>query len=289
MNVEQRDSDLVAAAVAGDQEALVVLLERHRDAVYRFGMRMCASPADAEDVVQDTLLTAARKLETFRGEAAFSSWLYAIARSACAKHRRADARVDQWDGSEPADSAPHPEEALARQRLHAILERAVTSLEPAYREVLLLRDAEGLTAPETAAALELSVAAVKSRLHRARQMLRDRIEGLVRTQPGAMPPPRCPDVVGWMAERMQQELGPQACAELEIRLAKCGDPAGEFDSLRRLLGACRQSAGPEVPEKLKESIRLALCKAAEREKSLNPSSDLAALTGEGQSKGPSGG
>jgi RNA polymerase sigma-70 factor (ECF subfamily) len=262
MTSDQRDPELVAAARAGDHDALVALLERHRDAVYRFGMRMCASPADAEDVVQDTLLIAARKLDSFRGEAAFASWLYAIARSACAKRRRVDARTDQWDGAELVDSAPHPEESLSRRRLHAILERAVSSLEPAYREVLVLRDVEGLTAPETAAALELGVAAVKSRLHRARGMLRERIEGLVRTEPGVPPPPRCPDVVGWVSERIEKELTPRACAELETRLAKCGDPAGEFDSLRRLLGACRQSADPEVPEKLKESIRLALRQAA---------------------------
>ena len=262
MTTDRTEPELIEAARGGDQGALMVLLERHRDAVYRFGMRMCSRPADAEDVVQETLLTAAHKLASFRGEAAFTSWLYAIARSACFRRRRADARTDAWDGAEPVDSSPHPEEALSRQRLHSILERAVSSLEPSYREVLLLRDAEGLTAPETAAALDLSVAAVKSRLHRARQMLRDRIEGLVRPQPGVPPPPRCPDVVGWVSARVEEDLTPKACAELETRLAKCGDPAGEFDSLRRLLHACRETAGPEVPEKLKESIKLALQGAA---------------------------
>jgi len=258
MGKTTHERDLVLAAQGGDQAALLSLLESHRDSVYRFGVRMCQSPDDAEDVVQETLLTAAQKLEGFRGESAFSSWLYAIARGACSTRHRAAARTTELDATHLADSGPHPEEALSRQRLHAILERAVASLQPEYREVLLLRDGEGLTAPETADALNLSVAAVKSRLHRARQMLRERIEGLVRPVPGTTPPPRCPDVVVWMSEQFEQELTPKSCAELERRLAMCGDPAGDYDPLRRLLGACRESAGPQVSEKLKKSIRLAI-------------------------------
>ena len=253
-----RDSPLVNAARDGDRGAIIQLLERYRDSVFRFGMRMCQSDADAEDVVQETLLTAAQKIDTFRGEASFSSWLYAIARSGCSRRRRTTRREAEVDPDAMVDASGHPEHAVNQRRLGAILERALASLDSGYREVLLLRDVEGLTTPETAAALSLTEAAVKSRLHRARDMLRQRVEGLVRPGLTAGPAPRCPDVVSVLSERLDHDLSPARCAELQTRLAKCADPAGQFDALRELLGVCRQCQRQQVPESLKKSIRFAI-------------------------------
>jgi RNA polymerase sigma-70 factor (ECF subfamily) len=251
----ERERQLILAAQGGDREAAVSLLERYRDSVYRFGMRMCQNVADAEDVLQETLLTAAQKLKSYRGEASFSSWLYAIARSGCSRRHRATRRQTELDDLDAVvDSAPRPDEVLIKVRVRAILERALATLDTAYREVLLLRDVEGLTAPEVADALGLSVPAVKSRLHRARLMLRDRVERLILSQPGVPPPPRCPDVVAWLGQRLEQELTAGECAQLETHLAKCADPVGRFDPLRRLLGACAAGHGAQVSEKLKESI-----------------------------------
>jgi RNA polymerase sigma-70 factor, ECF subfamily len=255
MAPERSEAELLEAARGGDREAALGLLERYRDSVYRFGMRMCSDVTDAEDVLQETLLTAAEALPGFRGEAALSSWLYAITRSACAKRRRSAGKTEPLDPGTVVDPAPAPDEALSRQQLQAILDRALESLEPDHREVVLLRDVEGLSAPEVAQALEISVPAVKSRLHRARQVLRDRIEVLLR------PGPRCPDVVAWLSRRMEQELTPDRCAELEAQLVRCGDPGGELDPLRRLLGACRLCENRQVPDHLKESIRSSLRQA----------------------------
>jgi RNA polymerase sigma-70 factor (ECF subfamily) len=254
----ERDQQLIHAARNGDREATVALLERYRDSVYRFGMRMCQNAADAEDVLQETLLTAAQKLQGYRGEASFSSWLYAIARSGCFRRYRATRQQAELDVNAIVDPAPRPDEMVFKLRLRAILERALASLASSYREVLLLRDVEGLTAPEVAAALDLSVPAVKSRLHRARAMLRDRIERLVRLQSGTLPPPDCPDAVAWLAATLQQELTPQQCAKLETHLAKCLDPAGQYDPLRRLLAVCAASGDAAPPEQLKKSIRVAI-------------------------------
>ncbi len=266
MSFTARDAPLIDAARDGDRGAIVKLLERYRDSVFRFGMRMCQSDADAEDVVQETLLTAAQKIDTFRGEASFSSWLYAIARSGCSRRRRTTRREAPVDPDVVVDFSAQPEEAVSQRHLGAILERALFSLEPAYREVLLLRDVEGLTTPETAAAMSLTEAAVKSRLHRARDMLRQRVEGLVRPGPSARPAPRCPDVVAVLSERVDQDLSPARCADLQNRLASCADPAGQFDALRELLGSCRQCQTRQVPEKLKKSIRLAIVAALEQKR-----------------------
>jgi len=266
MSSSLRDAPLIDAARDGDRGAIVKLLERYRDSVFRFGIRMCQSDADAEDVVQETLLTAAQKIETFRGDASFSSWLYAIARSGCSRRRRTTRREAEVDPEVVADASIHPEDVVSQRRLGAILERALSSLDPAYREVLLLRDVEGLTTPETATAMSLSEAAVKSRLHRAREMLRQRVEGLVRPGPSARPAPRCPDVVAVLSDRLNQELSPSRCADLQNRLASCADPAGQFDALRELLGACRQCQSHQVPEKLKKSIRLAIMGALEQKR-----------------------
>jgi RNA polymerase sigma-70 factor (ECF subfamily) len=249
---------LLQAAQAGDREAALGLLERYRDSIYRFGMRMCADAVEAQDVLQETLLAAAEALPGFRGEAALSSWLYTIARSACVRRRRGAARHDALDPQTLVDSALQPEEALSRQQLRSLLDRALSSLDPEYREVLQLRDVEGLTGPEVATTLELSVPAMKSRLHRARQMLRERIEGLL--QPG----PRCPDVVAWLSQRLQEDLTPDRCAELEARLARCGDPGGELDPLLRMLGACRLCETRQVPEELEARIRSHLIRAIAR-------------------------
>src|SRR5512140_2621560 len=184
--------------------ALERLLERHQAKIYRFGMRMCRAEEDAKDVLQETLIAAARTLPDFRGASSLSTWLYTIARSFCIKHRRrskfAPEHVESLDATETArlavqlpDPSRSPEEALHGRRIEAALDEAIAALEPMYREVLLLRDVEGLSAAEVAEVLGISVEAVKSRLHRARVAVRERMAPVLQP-PGAEPPlPGCPD------------------------------------------------------------------------------------------------
>ena len=177
------DERLLAAARAGDKQALEALLERHQEQVYRFGMKMCRDPEDARDVLQDTLLAMARSVRDFRGASSLSTWLYTVARSFCIKKRRRSKFAPEEERSLESDvaseakrlAAPgdHPDDALAGREVERALEQAIGALEPTYREVLLLRDVEGLSASEVAEVLGVSVQAVKSRLHRARQKLRD--------------------------------------------------------------------------------------------------------------------
>ncbi|HVI75127.1 MAG TPA: sigma-70 family RNA polymerase sigma factor [Anaeromyxobacteraceae bacterium] len=258
------DTELLAAARAGDRAALERLLERHQNRVFRFGMKMCGEEDDAKDVLQETLLAAARNISDFRGASAVSTWLYTIARSFCIKKRRtskfAPERVESLDavGGEAhavPDAARGPEEELAGRQVQTALQDAISELEPMYREVLVLRDVEGLSAPEVAQILELSVEAVKSRLHRARVAVRERVAPVL----GAVPAPDagCPDVVELFSKHLEGEISGDVCASLEQHLATCARCRARCDSLRATLSLCR-SSGEQVPPRVERSVRDAL-------------------------------
>lgn len=130
--------NMVAAAQAGDAEALRALVEHYQDTVFRFGWRLCRSEADAKDVLQETLLTALEKLDTFRGEASFSSWLYAIARSMCARRRRNAARSVELADDTPLSGHVAADEAASREQLRALLHGGLDQIPAKYREVLFV-------------------------------------------------------------------------------------------------------------------------------------------------------
>jgi RNA polymerase sigma-70 factor, ECF subfamily len=191
------DDALVRAARDGDADALDALLKQYQPHVYRFGIRMCRDPQDAQDVLQETLFAAARTLRGFRGASTVSTWLFTIARSFCIKQRRRSIHapdvVSLETGArqvgEARDKAADPERDLADRELGAALESAIAALEPQYREILLLRDVEGLSAAEVGKVTGLSVAAVKSRLHRARAAVRDGLGPLLTRANAAVPGP----------------------------------------------------------------------------------------------------
>jgi RNA polymerase sigma-70 factor (ECF subfamily) len=268
-DVGSSDERLLADARAGDRGALEALLERHQAQVYRFGMKMCRDPEDAKDVLQDTLLAVARGIRDFRGASSISTWLYTIARSFCIKKRRKgkfapDEERSLETGSAPAkqlpDPARRPDEALAGKQVEQALERALGELEPIYREVLLLRDVEGLTAPEVAQVLGVSAQAVKSRLHRARLSIRERVApllGIATDLPAA--PGTCPDVLTMFSQHLEDEISADLCAQMERHLQACGRCRGTCDTLRRTLAMCRTSGtSVAVPPEVQASVRTAV-------------------------------
>jgi len=261
------DETLIARARAGDREALAALVQRHQDEVYRFGMKMCRDPEDAADVLQETLLAMARGVGDFRGASSVTTWLYTIARSFCIKKRRRSkfAPVERSletaapdEAARLADPARPPDEALAARQVEQALERAIADLEPRYREVLVLRDLEGLTAPQVGEVLGLSVQAVKSRLHRARSAVRAQLAPLLEAPP-APAPATCPDVVTVFSQYLEGELGSDACAAMERHLEACPHCRGTCDSLKRTLALCRTTApAVAVPPAVQASVRIAL-------------------------------
>lgn len=256
---------IVRAAQGGDEEALNALLQRYQPQILRFGLKMCRNADDAGEVLQDTLFAAARTLHGFRGASSISTWLYAIARSFCIKRRRrgvfAPELVSLESGSEAAatarDGGRDPERSLEDRELGAALQAAIASLEPGYREVLLLRDVEGLSAAEVAEVTQLSVPAVKSRLHRARAEVRARLAPLLRPV-GEPPLPgtgTCPDVVESLSRHLEGEIGRDDCAEMERHVAECPRCDAACQSLRQTLRLCGSTPAPDVPEPLQQSIR----------------------------------
>ncbi len=261
---------LLERARAGDRAALDSLLKHHQAQIYRFGMQMCRDPEDASDVLQDTLLAMARNVKDFRGASSVSTWLYSIARSFCIKKRRKSKFAPSSQASLDSDlpeqvaqlAAPtlSPDDALASKQVAHALDVAIGALEPMYREVLVLRDIEGLTAPEVAEVLEISVQAVKSRLHRARRAVRDYVAPLLGI--GADPPPNpgsCPDVLSLYSQHLEGDISATLCAEMEQHLAACAACRGTCDSLKHTLALCRTTAPLlPVPDAVQAAVKVAL-------------------------------
>jgi RNA polymerase sigma-70 factor (ECF subfamily) len=176
-------------AVAGPSRPLSpeTVCEEYAPRVYSVAWRMLANDADAEDVTQDVLLQVVRKLDTFRGESSLATWLHRITVNAALAHRRKAAQrkerqledpMDQFlaDGSpsrpQRACSGPADKIVLGRE-LRQLIDRAIAGLPQMYREVYILADIEDYPNARIGAELGLSLPAVKSRLHRARMMMRD--------------------------------------------------------------------------------------------------------------------
>ncbi len=266
--MERSDEELLTAARMGDQTALEALLLRYQPRVYGFGIRMCRDPEDAKDILQETLLAMARTVRDFRGASSITTWLYTIARSFCIKKRRQGRSVSAEQLSEDRDhgtdavQVPHPgpgpEKDVENREVETVLARAIAGLAPMHREVLVLRDVEGLSAPEVAEVLKISTDAVKSRLHRARLAVRDTLAPVLGIrQPG--PPPgthrTCPEVPVLFSRYLEGEISADLCAEMQRHIEHCARCREDCASLQRTLQVCRTTRSPQVPESLQQSIR----------------------------------
>ncbi|MBI4470123.1 MAG: sigma-70 family RNA polymerase sigma factor [Acidobacteria bacterium] len=170
------DLQLARASAAGDGSAFQELYRRHHRRVYCLCLRMLGSATDAEDLTQEIFLQLYRKIATFKGTAAFSTWLHRIAKNTLFMHLRKIHRRPQEEFTEEEEM----ERTSAAARSHVTradinlidLERAVCCLAPGYRAVFVLHDAEGYEHHEIAQMLGIAVGTVKSQLHKARSKLR---------------------------------------------------------------------------------------------------------------------
>lgn len=187
---ETPDPELLHRAQTGDVGAFELLVERHRDEVYGLAYRMTRSEADAAEVTQEAFLSAYQGLKTFRGDAAFGSWVYRIAANhALMRLRHQKVRNNAEEqlaepeftprgtlAEQPAEWAKPAEDQALDAELRRAIQQATDLLPEGYREVFLLKDVDGLSYEEIADLLKISVPAVKSRLHRARLALREAID-----------------------------------------------------------------------------------------------------------------
>lgn len=189
MAVEDRDHALLARLRAGDKAACAECIEQHAPDVYRLALRLMRSEAEAEEVVQETFLSAFKAIGAFEGRSSLGTWLYRIAHNAALMRlRRAEpdtvpVEAPELDGDgvevprQLFDWCCLPEQDYDTAEARQELEAAIRELPEKLRSVFVLRELEGLSTEDTAEALGLSLEAVKTRLHRARLWLRERLAG----------------------------------------------------------------------------------------------------------------
>ncbi|MBS1904430.1 MAG: sigma-70 family RNA polymerase sigma factor [Bacteroidetes bacterium] len=185
------DATVIASAKSGDEKAFRELVRRYQDTVYRFAFNVCRDQDKAAETLQNTFINVYRKLDTFDGRSKFSTWLYSIVTNNCLMRRRSDStRRQELSLDDPlieAETSSLASDAETVSPMHALLEgelkevfdNAILKLPVDYRIVFVMRDLEDMPAAEVSKALGISVAAVKSRLFRAREFLRKQLRPYV--------------------------------------------------------------------------------------------------------------
>lgn len=195
------EAELARAVLAGETDAFDRFVEHFRSKVFRYSWLMCGSPQDAEEVAQETLLKVFQSIDQLREPEHVRSWVFRIARNVCLMQRRQSVFAPKEEL--PADELPLPDSGepadtrLLQAELRAVIERVVMELPKTYRSVVLLRDLEGLSTEDTAHVLDLRPDVVKTRLHRGRAAMRQKLDCYVHNhcledQPSPDPAPLNP-------------------------------------------------------------------------------------------------
>lgn len=175
---------LIEKAQTGDRQALSELIKKYEQTVFNFSFKICRNKDKAENTMQETFLSMVKSLNQFTGNSKLSTWLYTVVSNHCMMLARSQKKYDYTpiedddnliDEKDVADWSVSPGRVAENNELKEMLDKAISKLEPEYRIVFLLRDVEGLSTEETGEIVNLSVPAVKSRLHRARAFLRNEL------------------------------------------------------------------------------------------------------------------
>ena len=201
--MDKPDETLLAQALlAGEADAFERFVEHFRSKIFHYSWLMCGSQDDAEEVAQETLLKVFENFEQLREPERVRAWVFRIARNVCLMQRRRSVFAPAHElsveelppGTEVADAGPPPESLYLSNELRAVIDRVIAELPPLYRAVVLLRDREELSTEETAQILDVSVDVVKTRLHRGRTAMRQKLDCYVNNrcledQPSPNPAP----------------------------------------------------------------------------------------------------
>ncbi len=178
------ESSLIKRAIQGDNDAFESLMSAYERKIYGLCLRMMGNRQDGEDAAQEAMVRIWQKLPQYRGEAAFSTWVYRVTASACTdairkRSLRAQPSLEavREEGFEPQDGAPTPQQAVENSERREAMQRAIAGVPEQMRSVFLLRDVHGLSVEETARALNVSSGTVKSRLSRAREKIAAALRG----------------------------------------------------------------------------------------------------------------
>lgn len=178
------ENELIDLAKDGDRKALTQLVINYERTIYNFAFKICRNRDKAENIMQETFFSMVKHIKQFDNKSKLSTWLYRIVANHCLMEARKEKnrRFVSIDDDESlfeerytADYSRLPTKYTENEELKKALDNAISRLSPDYRMIFLLRDVEGLSTEETAEVSELSVSAVKSRLHRARAFLRNEL------------------------------------------------------------------------------------------------------------------
>lgn len=212
---EWSDEQVVERVLGGETAAFEVLMRRYNQRLYRVARAILRDDYEAEDVMQDTYVSAYQHLAQFAGRARFSTWLIRIAVHESLARKRRQQRIESLDAltgpsgelSMPATSVLDPETCASNSELRSVLEDAILALPDDYRTVLVMRDVEEMSTAEAADVLEISEDNAKVRLHRARTLLRKQLYASTRATTSAafrFQATRCDRVVKNVFERIAQ-------------------------------------------------------------------------------------
>ena len=181
---KEEEAAIIERAKAGDKQAIKVLVDEYAQVIFGFSYNICRNQDKAEHATQETFLSILKKLNQFDNRSKFSTWLYTIVSNHClmlarSEKTRRHQSIDDDEGSVPEIPVEHwehdPEVSMERADLKEHLDEAIDKLAPEYKVIFVLRDIEGLSTEEVSNITNLSVPAVKSRLHRARSFLRNEL------------------------------------------------------------------------------------------------------------------
>jgi len=183
-NISSDEERLIELAKTGDKKALTQLVKNYEQTIYNFSFKICRDRDKAENIMQETFYSLVKHVNQFDSKSKLSTWLYRIVANHCLMQARKEklrqfVSIDNdeslFEEKYAVDYSRLPTKYTENEELKKILDEAISKLSPDYRMIFLLRDVEGLSTEETAEASELSVSAVKSRLHRARAFLRNEL------------------------------------------------------------------------------------------------------------------
>lgn len=177
------DEQVIACILQGDVALFEIVLRRYNQRLYRTVRAITGAAEDAENVVQDACVRAYRSLKQFAGRTTFATWLTKITINEALEWLRREGRLVEFEETMPTVSSntPNPEQHVANRKLGELLEEAVDALPEGYRAAFMLRDVEGLSTSETAAFLDITEQTARTRLYRARVLLRNHLQARAQT------------------------------------------------------------------------------------------------------------
>ncbi len=251
------DLEILGRLKAGDMSACTACVNAYSDALYRLAYRLLRDQAAAEDVVQETFLSAFKGLDKFDGRSKLSTWLFRIAYNHALmrlRGRKPTAPLDD-EGYEPPIASvvvpwrEMPEDAVTQQELKEVLEDAISSLPPSLRAVFELRDIQEHSTAETAEILGLTEAAVKVRLHRARLALRGKLNGYFgKTEQGEQETLTCEQVTQYLSDYIDNELDEPLAESARQHIATCTHCHILLDTTEDTITLCREQEKRVIPE-----------------------------------------